>query len=87
MTRSQVRYLLGTPLVADLFNKSRWDYLYYLNTGHSRHIDTRRVTVFFDGDKVTKIDKPSARSPRRRKRIRREIEERAHVLGPGPSGA
>jgi len=59
MTRSQVRYLLGTPLAADLFDKSRWDYLYYLKQGHSRHVDTRRVTVFFDGDKVTKIDKPS----------------------------
>ena len=29
MTRSQVRYLLGTPMVPDLFDKDRWDYLYY----------------------------------------------------------
>ena len=28
MTRSQVRYLLGTPMVADSFNKERWDYIY-----------------------------------------------------------
>ncbi len=59
MTQSQVRYLLGTPLVADVFNKSRWDYLYYLKQGHSRHVDTRRVTVYFAGGKVVKIDKPS----------------------------
>ncbi len=59
MTRSQVRYLLGTPLVADSFNKERWDYIYYLKKGRSRHVDSRRVTVYFDGEKVAKLDKPS----------------------------
>ncbi len=59
MTRSQVRYLLGTPMVADSFNKSRWDYIYYLKKGRSRHVDSRRVTVYFDGDKVAKLDKPT----------------------------
>ena len=60
MTRSQVRYLLGTPLVADSFNKERWDYIYYLKKGRSRHVDSRRVTVYFEGDKVAKLDKPTA---------------------------
>lgn len=60
MTRSQVRYLLGTPMVADSFNKERWDYIYYLKKGRTRHIDSRRVTVYFDGEKVAKLDKPSA---------------------------
>jgi outer membrane protein assembly factor BamE len=60
MTRSQVRYLLGTPMVADSFNKERWDYIYYLKKGRSRHVDSRRVTVYFEGDKVAKLDKPSA---------------------------
>jgi outer membrane protein assembly factor BamE len=59
MTRSQVRYLLGTPMVADTFNKERWDYIYYLKKGRSRHVDSRRVTVFFDGDKVARLDKPT----------------------------
>lgn len=59
MTRSQVRYLLGTPMVADSFNKERWDYIYYLKKGRSRHVDSRRVTVYFDGDKVARLDKPS----------------------------
>jgi outer membrane protein assembly factor BamE len=60
MTRSQVRYLLGTPMVADSFNKERWDYIYYLKKGRTRHVDSRRVTVYFDGDKVTRLEKPSA---------------------------
>jgi len=59
MTRSQIRYLLGTPMVADSFNKERWDYIYYLKKGRSRHVDSRRVTVYFDGDKVAKLDKPT----------------------------
>jgi outer membrane protein assembly factor BamE len=59
MTRSQVRYLLGTPMVADPFDKERWDYVYYLKKGRSRHVDERRVTVYFDGDKVARLDKPT----------------------------
>ncbi|HTV97681.1 MAG TPA: outer membrane protein assembly factor BamE [Steroidobacteraceae bacterium] len=59
MTRSQVRYLLGTPLSADPFDKERWDYIYYLKKGRTRHVDSRRVTVYFDGDKVARLDKPS----------------------------
>lgn len=59
MTRSQVRYLLGTPMVADSFDKERWDYIYYLKKGRNRHVDSRRVTVYFDGDKVAKLDKPT----------------------------
>ena len=35
MTRSQVRYLLGTPMVPDVFDNDRWDYLYYFK--HGRH--------------------------------------------------
>ncbi|HEV7611477.1 MAG TPA: outer membrane protein assembly factor BamE [Steroidobacteraceae bacterium] len=60
MTRSQVRYLLGTPMVSDPFNKERWDYIYYLKKGRSRHVDSRRVTVYFEADKVAKLDKPTA---------------------------
>src|SRR6201985_1827188 len=59
MTRSQVRYLLGTPLVADSFSKDRWDYIYYLKKGRTRHVDSRRVTVYFEGDKVARLDKPT----------------------------
>jgi outer membrane protein assembly factor BamE len=59
MTRSQIRYLLGTPMVADPFVKDRWDYIYYLKKGRSRHVDSRRVTIYFDGDKVAKLDKPT----------------------------
>ena len=57
MTRTQVRYLLGTPMVPDMFNKDRWDYLYYFEHGHLRRPAQRHLVVFFKEDKVTKFDR------------------------------
>jgi len=57
MTRSQVRYLLGTPMVPDTFNLDRWDYVYYLKKGRVHGPVHRRLTVFFEGDKVARVEK------------------------------
>jgi outer membrane protein assembly factor BamE len=57
MTRTQVRYLLGTPMVPDIFDKDRWDYLYYFRRGHLRAIAQRHLTVFFKADKVTSFER------------------------------
>lgn len=57
MTRSQVRFLLGTPMVEDAFHKDRWDYVYYFRRGRSRREEKRWLIVFFDGDKVREIRK------------------------------
>jgi outer membrane protein assembly factor BamE len=62
MTRSQVRYLLGTPMVPDAFNKDRWDYLFYFKRGRLRNPEERKVTVYFEEDKVTRFER-SAGSP------------------------
>ena len=58
MTRSQVRYLLGTPMVIDSFDRERWDYIYSYQRGHSRQIVKRHLVIWFDGDKVTRIEEP-----------------------------
>jgi outer membrane protein assembly factor BamE len=55
MTRSQVRYLLGTPMVEDVFNKDRWDYIYYYKHGYVRQPVESRVIVYFNGDKVQRL--------------------------------
>ncbi|HEX7374108.1 MAG TPA: outer membrane protein assembly factor BamE [Steroidobacteraceae bacterium] len=60
MTRSQVRYLIGTPMVSDPFQPNRWDYIYTLRRGHERKLDRAYFVVYFDGDKVSKIDKVDA---------------------------
>jgi outer membrane protein assembly factor BamE len=56
MTRSQVRFLLGTPMVVDSFDPDRWDYVYSLRRGHSRTVEKRHLVVWFDGDKVTRLE-------------------------------
>ena len=58
MTRSQVRFLLGTPMVVDSFDPDRWDYVYSLRRGHSRTVEKRHLVVWFDGDKVARIEEP-----------------------------
>lgn len=57
MTRIQVRSLLGTPMVADPFESWRWDYVYYLKKGRWKKPDQRHFIVFFEEDKVTRIDR------------------------------
>lgn len=57
MTRSQVRFLLGTPVVEDAFHKDRWDYVYYFRRGRSRREEKRWLIVMFADDKVTEIRK------------------------------
>jgi len=55
MTRSQVRFILGTPLVADVFHPNRWDYVYL--TGRAGEVRRHhKITVVFDGDKLKYID-------------------------------
>ena len=57
MTRSQVKFLLGTPIVQDSFHQNRWDYLYYLKLGNSNALDKRWLTIYFLDDLVSRIDK------------------------------
>lgn len=59
MTRSQVRYLLGTPMVPDAFDNSRWDYVYYLRKGRLKAPQQRHLIVRFAEDKVASIDRSS----------------------------
>jgi len=55
MTRSQVRFLLGTPVVDDSFHPDRWDYMYFNRPGRSRIANQRWLIVMFDGDRVREI--------------------------------
>ncbi|MBC7984239.1 MAG: outer membrane protein assembly factor BamE [Candidatus Obscuribacterales bacterium] len=59
MTRTQVRYLLGTPMVADPFENSRWDYVYTFKQGNVSKAERRHFIVFFQDDKVVKLERPN----------------------------
>jgi outer membrane protein assembly factor BamE len=54
-TREQVRFLLGTPLLMDMFHADRWDYPFYLARGNGE-LTTSRVTVYFKNDVVERFD-------------------------------
>ncbi|CUA82340.1 MULTISPECIES: outer membrane protein assembly factor BamE [Gulbenkiania] len=55
MTRSQVRFVLGTPLLTDPFHANRWDYKYRL-IRDGKVVRDATVTVFFEGDVLTRIE-------------------------------
>ena len=56
MTRDQVRFILGTPLLADLFHADRWDYPFRLARG-SGETTSSRVVVYFDKEgKVARFE-------------------------------
>lgn len=49
MTRRQVRFIMGSPMIADVFHQDRWDYVYVLWPGYGEPTGMR-ITLFFDGD-------------------------------------
>jgi len=48
MTRDQVQFVLGRPLLVDAFHTDRWDYVYYFKMGKSQAVEERIFSVFFD---------------------------------------
>ena len=54
-TREQVRQILGTPLLASYFHANRWDYVFEFKRSNQVMGKERRVTVFFEGDKLVKF--------------------------------
>jgi len=55
MSRNQVVFILGSPLLKDPFNQDRWDYIYYKKPGNDA-VKQSRVTLYFDQDSLQKID-------------------------------
>jgi len=56
MTRSQVRFLLGTPMVPDAFDDSRWDYFYSFTSQKVRTPLKRRLTIYFQDERVARFE-------------------------------
>jgi outer membrane protein assembly factor BamE len=51
MTKAEVRQVLGTPLLIDIFHSNRWDY-YFSSVKGGKAADSKRFSVFFQDDKV-----------------------------------
>jgi len=54
MTMSQVKFVLGTPLIRDSFHKQRWDYLYVLRRD-GKLLEKRHVIINFENDLLKNI--------------------------------
>ncbi len=63
MTRKQVRFLLGTPMIDDPFHRDRWDYVYYLKIGRKDATFKRWVSVFFEDDIVSEVRRDQELDP------------------------
>lgn len=56
-TKEQVRFILGTPLVADMFHADRWDYFYRFEPGSGRaNSEQRHFIVHFADGKLARIE-------------------------------
>ena len=55
MSKEQVRGILGTPLLADIFHADRWDYLYSRETQDGKR-EERRLVVYFQDGRLSRLD-------------------------------
>lgn len=54
MTRSQARFVLGSPPITDMFHANRWDYVYRLAKG-KKLVEERKLTLFFENDQLARV--------------------------------
>ena len=54
MTRAQVKFVMGTPLVEDIFHANRWDYI-YIYRKEGKITEQRRAVLYFNGDKLDHV--------------------------------
>ena len=62
MTKDEVKLVLGTPLLTDIFHAERWDYVYSRETSDGKR-ESRRIALFFTDGKLTRIDGDVVPSP------------------------
>jgi outer membrane protein assembly factor BamE len=72
MTKTQVRFVMGTPLISDSFHKDQWDYFYQMeNDGVI--IEKRRVILIFEKDLLAKVKGDVIPAPQNKNEERPEI--------------
>jgi outer membrane protein assembly factor BamE len=50
LSKDQVRFILGTPVLTDIFHANRWDYVYRLRKGSTGEVEERKFSTFFDDE-------------------------------------
>lgn len=57
MSKHQVVFVMGTPLLEDPFHKNRWDYIHTVKNGKTQITTIQRLTLYFNQDGLARIDK------------------------------
>ena len=56
LTKDQVRFVLGTPVLMDMFHANRWDYVYRYQKGSNGEVEMRKFSTYFDAkDKLERV--------------------------------
>jgi len=55
MSRQEVQFILGTPIIEDPFHGNRWDYFFSLHKGNAPTETQQRISIFFDGDTLKSV--------------------------------
>ena len=56
LTKDQVRFILGTPVLMDMFHANRWDYVYRLQKGSTGEVEMRQFSTYFDAsDRLVRV--------------------------------
>lgn len=55
MSKDQVRFILGTPLLTDIFHAERWDYVYWREASSGKR-ESRKLALFFAEGRLSRID-------------------------------
>jgi outer membrane protein assembly factor BamE len=55
MTRDQVKFVMGSPLLVDMFHSNRWEYIFQRQLEFNKGFEQRNLTVFFENDRLLRI--------------------------------
>jgi outer membrane protein assembly factor BamE len=55
MTRRQVQYIMGSPMIADVFHQNRWDYIYLMEPGYGKPTSDH-VSLYFEEDALQRVE-------------------------------
>jgi outer membrane protein assembly factor BamE len=67
MPARKVRFIMGTPLLRDVFHQQRWDYIYSFQDGRTGKRKQRNITLLFDKNKRLKKIKGNVKIGKQRK--------------------
>jgi outer membrane protein assembly factor BamE len=64
MSKEQVRFILGTPLITDSFHADRWDYIFRRQKANSKELEEHKLAVFFQDEKLARVEGDATVTPR-----------------------